>query len=790
MKLDPSYYAGKPVGEKRAFWKAYEHKLFQQSEYPKVNKIWLEHREEFYNTGGYTPLPREDVERLEALRGAYRGRRIFIVGNGPSLNSTPLDLLHNEFTFCVNRFHLMHEKISWKPSFYTITDRRVVKDIAHEVNALTGSKYFFDDKFRGMLREGEDTFYFQHTLKYEAPEEEFFSTNASRGVRVSNTVVGVAIQIAFHLGFSQIYLIGCDLGYKVLETVEQEGDDVFKMGVAFDLKSTKDDDPNHFDPRYFGKDRLWHAPNVKGMVEHHEHYRAAVEARGVAIRNATVGGELEAYDRVVFDDLFESHDFQRDDRIDVDETEVVAELVARQKPGSFMLDVGACGGGSAAHFVKHAWNVICFEPDPKNREQLSRRFARNPDQVTIDPRALSNKEQLDVPFYSSAESKGISGLLAFRDSHQESARVHVVTGERVVREYDVREIEFLKIDVEGHDLNVLRGMPWDVVRPAIIECEFEDAKTEKLGHTWLDLAEFLKELDYTVYISEWHPIIRYGTQHDWRRVFKFGDGNAPAKESWGNMLAFRSDPGMARVLEAFSRCAGKRNEKGERVNAPLVNIARPVAAPPVSPRPPLPQAIHRFPDYAFQYYNSVAEGDSNDLKWIESSGLSLSKDTDIISVDAGLTGDAANRMSAEGRILHAFVGPRAPSVNLRKAVSKSNSAIVDVRALIPTVDDISLPLSEVSLGQIIEQREILNIELFRLRSNQALERWLKAFEAAGLLPRLISVLPESQSLQERDMQASRKILQEHGYKIMHDGNGAVSACIAVAGGPGDEGARS
>lgn len=85
---------------------------------------------------------------------------------------------------------------------------------------------------------------------------------------------------------------------------------------------------------------------------------------------------------------------------------------------------------------------------------------------------------------------------------------------------------------------MLQGFPWERGQPAVIECEFEDTKTVPLGYTFHDLARFLVERGYTVYVSEWHPIIRYGIRHDWRALMRYPCELADPK-GWGNLLAFR-----------------------------------------------------------------------------------------------------------------------------------------------------------------------------------------------------------------------------------------------------------
>ncbi len=86
----------------------------------------------------------------------------------------------------------------------------------------------------------------------------------------------------------------------------------------------------------------------------------------------------------------------------------------------------------------------------------------------------------------------------------------MTTVAEVVSRLGLTHVDFLKIDVEGFDFSVLKGVPWNSLQPDVIEAEFEDGKTVPLGHTYHDVCDFLVEKGYTVYLSEWHPIVRYG----------------------------------------------------------------------------------------------------------------------------------------------------------------------------------------------------------------------------------------------------------------------------------------
>ena len=217
-----------------------------------------------------------------------------------------------------------------------------------------------------------------------------------------------------------------------------------------------------------------------------------------------------------------------------------------------MIDVGAHTGTALAHFLDRGWQIWAFEPDPGNRSKLEARLAthKNAGNVTLDTRCVSKVSESNLPFYSSEESTGISGLSAFRDTHREGQRVDTVSLLDYFSGQQMPAVDFLKIDTEGHDLFVLQGFPWERNKPRVIECEFEDLKTKPLGYTTEDMAQFLVDKGYTVYVSEWHPIIRYGQRHDWHRLQKYPCELA-SEETWGNLLAFSKAPDETQLANAI-----------------------------------------------------------------------------------------------------------------------------------------------------------------------------------------------------------------------------------------------
>lgn len=223
----------------------------------------------------------------------------------------------------------------------------------------------------------------------------------------------------------------------------------------------------------------------------------------------------------------------------------IARVALRRRRG-VMLDVGAHYGSSLAPFASDGWSIHAFEPDPANRAKLEAAFGRHPN-VIIVPKGVSD-EPGKRPLFTSGESSGISSLSPFTESHRSTTTVEITTLRDYMAEAGIKAVDFMKVDVEGFERNVLKGYDW-TIKPDIIVLEFEDSKTLPLGYSWKDLADELVTRGYQVLVSEWFPIERYGVGHRWRRF-----GGYPTElvdpNAWGNLIAAKN---LDRVTSAADR---------------------------------------------------------------------------------------------------------------------------------------------------------------------------------------------------------------------------------------------
>jgi hypothetical protein len=221
---------------------------------------------------------RANVEWLRAIKNSHVGERCVIIGNGPSLNETDLSLLKHEITFGLNRIYLMFDKLGFDTTYHVVVNQLVVEQCKDDFIALN-APLFTTTPSRKYLAGRPQTGYLN---KIVGPR---FSRNVSHGVWEGATVTYVAMQIAYYMGFKEVVLVGVDHNF-------------VSKGPAHQAVTSQGEDPNHFDPNYFGKGFKWQLPDLETSEIAYEAARQSFEADGRRIVDATVGGKLQVFPKI------------------------------------------------------------------------------------------------------------------------------------------------------------------------------------------------------------------------------------------------------------------------------------------------------------------------------------------------------------------------------------------------------------------------------------------------------------------------------------------------------------
>jgi hypothetical protein len=237
----------------------------------------------------FHPWRRESIRRLKELKDVHKGKRAFIIGNGPSLRQTNLSKLRGEFTFGMNRIYLLFPELGFHTTYFVSINDLVIEQFKDEILAQPMPKFLAwrsHRHFPPQLSINQlPTFIY---TSYTGPR---FSPDVRGRVWEGATVTNVALQLAYHMGFEKVILIGVDHNFT-------------SKGDANKTVVSQGDDPNHFAPNYFGKGARWQLPDLDTSEIGYTLARGAYHKAGREIIDATVGGKLTIFPKVDYNSLF------------------------------------------------------------------------------------------------------------------------------------------------------------------------------------------------------------------------------------------------------------------------------------------------------------------------------------------------------------------------------------------------------------------------------------------------------------------------------------------------------
>jgi hypothetical protein len=236
------------------------------------------------------------LEQLHAYKGKHAGARAFIIGNGPSLRISDLDLLSEEITFACNKIYLAFPETAWKPTYYTVEDHLVAQQNQIEIEAMqkVAAKLFPHTLALHGIH-FSDSLIYPFIWKDVYPALPDFSDDAARGFHWGSTVVYTMLQLAAFMGIREVYLMGIDFSFSIPSQCEGTTGK-FKIYVS-------EGEHNHFHPDYRKPGEHWHQPNLEYQEKSFLSARNYFETHGGRIFNATRGGCLECFPRIDLDTL-------------------------------------------------------------------------------------------------------------------------------------------------------------------------------------------------------------------------------------------------------------------------------------------------------------------------------------------------------------------------------------------------------------------------------------------------------------------------------------------------------
>ena len=201
----------------------------------------------------------------------HSGETAVIIGNGPSLKSVPVEFLKKYKTFGTNRIHLLPD---FTATYYTSVNPLVIQQSADEINAYPARAKFIADA---------EAYRIPGAYPLYSVGNWTFSYSPAAYIFEGFTVTYVCMQLAFHMGFETVLLVGVDHKFRMDGTPNQE-------------TTWQGDDPNHFSPDYF-KGTRWNNPDLANSERAYRLAEKAYRDAGRRIVNLTEGSALDVFEK-------------------------------------------------------------------------------------------------------------------------------------------------------------------------------------------------------------------------------------------------------------------------------------------------------------------------------------------------------------------------------------------------------------------------------------------------------------------------------------------------------------
>jgi FkbM family methyltransferase len=211
-------------------------------------------------------------------------------------------------------------------------------------------------------------------------------------------------------------------------------------------------------------------------------------------------------------------------------------------PEPVAVDVGAHHGEIARHLLDAGYSVVAFEPFPASFAELESELLQHPN-LRAHPWAVGEVDRTgnlhlasdagdrggDVSLFHTLAPHSADANLRFAESVSVPVRS---LGSLVNAGVIPGRIGLLKIDTEGSDLDVIRGM--GSLRAAAVMAEFWDAEHEFARSGRGRLADLVSEMRTRGY--RWHLVI-YHIDH--KNVISYYQNRSDTiPHSWGNVVFF------------------------------------------------------------------------------------------------------------------------------------------------------------------------------------------------------------------------------------------------------------
>ena len=221
-----------------------------------------------------------DISSVSELKNQYKNKPMLVIGNGPSLNQTPLDEFIDVGSIGMNKIDLLFDRVKWRPTLILCANGLVVQQhwrtlSKSEIPVFLSweCRWIVSRRYRKCFK------YFLSLANTE------FSRDICEYTGSAGTITYKALQFAYFMGADPVILFGVDHSFNF-------------QGNPNEYAKRQGKDVNHFDPNYFKEGQYWGLPNLQLSELAYKQAKMAFEEDGRNIYDATINGKLNIFPKI------------------------------------------------------------------------------------------------------------------------------------------------------------------------------------------------------------------------------------------------------------------------------------------------------------------------------------------------------------------------------------------------------------------------------------------------------------------------------------------------------------
>lgn len=247
------------------------------------------------------------------LKNKHNGERCFILASGPSINLHNLEYLKDEHCIAVSQFFL-HEQINTiKPEYHCLAPQH--HPFKHDTNKIIFDNFTNSYKIKPKLFIGNTQYEFSYHNFLQKHKEynidvKYIDYSVNYGINENNymdervwdlqnnpfyprTVVYTALQLAYFLGFKEIYLLGVDHDY--INELGRKNHHFYNEDISYD-------DGKHLES--FTTEKWFEEYYIRW--KQYRLMKQFLTSKGVKIFNASKKSLLDVFEKTDYGSLFNS----------------------------------------------------------------------------------------------------------------------------------------------------------------------------------------------------------------------------------------------------------------------------------------------------------------------------------------------------------------------------------------------------------------------------------------------------------------------------------------------------